>query len=99
MKPGPGPEHFMGELPSFVMEQLQLSEAQDKQIKDICEKYRQSRQKRFEDMRKTDKSEAELMQKEISSVLTAEQRAKLTELEKQRPQPQDRPCRECCQKK
>ncbi len=99
MKPGPGPEHFMGELPPFVMEQLQLSEAQDKQIKDICEKYRQSRQKRFEDMRKADKSEAELMQKEISSVLTAEQRAKLTELEKQRPQRQDRPCRESCQEK
>lgn len=97
MKPGPGPEPFMGGLPPFITEQLQLSEAQDKQIQDICEKYRQSRQKRFEDMRKSDQSEAEQMKREISSVLTAEQKAKLAELEKQRPQRperEDRPHRE-----
>lgn len=95
MKPGPGPEHFRGGLPPFVREQLQLSEAQDKQIQTICEKYRQSRQKRFEDMRSADKSEAELMKKEISSVLTAEQKAKMAELEKQRPERKDNPCPKC----
>lgn len=95
MKPGPGPEHFMGGLPPFVIDQLQLSEAQDKQVKAICEKYRQSRQKRFEEMRKADQSEMELMKKEISSVLTAEQKAKMAELEKQRPEPKDGPCPKC----
>lgn len=95
MKPGPGSEPFMGSWPPFVREQLQLSEAQDKQVQAICEKYRQEHQKRFEAMRNADRSEIELMKKELSSVLTDEQRAKLVEIEKQCPQRQDRPCREC----
>lgn len=95
MKPGSGPEPFMSGFPPFVSEQLQLSEAQSKQVQDICEKYQQSRQKRFEDLRSADKREAELMRKEISSVLTAEQKAKLAEIEKQCPERKERPCRDC----